>query len=218
MMERSHKDLGKVRREYALDTLDESRLPGDPMILFETWLDQAQKSGNPDPTAMTLTTLEEDGKLSSRMVLLKGIQQGKLLFFTNYESRKAKAMVSRPGVAVHFYWPELERQVKISGRAEVLEEAESDRYFQSRPFESQIAAWASPQSREIPHREFLENEFRLYLEKHREGSPVPRPPFWGGFAITPSRMEFWQGGKHRLHDRIEYRLEKVQWSRVRLAP
>jgi pyridoxamine 5'-phosphate oxidase len=218
MKERSHKDLGKIRREYALDTLDESRLPDDPMILFETWLDQAHKSGHPDPTAMTLTTLEEDGKLSSRMVLLKGIQLGKLLFFTNYESRKARAIGSRPGVAVHFYWPGLERQVKISGRAEVLEEAESDRYFQSRPFESQIAAWASPQSREIPHREFLENEFLYYQEKHRGGSPVPRPPFWGGFAITPSHMEFWQGGKHRLHDRIEYRLENVQWSRVRLAP
>jgi len=146
MAKSSHKNLGKVRREYTLDTLDESLLPGDPMILFESWLDQARKSGNPDPTAMTLTTLDEDGTLSSRMVLLKDIQKGKLLFFTNYQSRKARAIRGGSGVAVHFYWPQLERQVKISGRAEVLEEAESDRYFKSRPFESQVAAWASPQS------------------------------------------------------------------------
>jgi pyridoxamine 5'-phosphate oxidase len=210
MDENSDKGLGQVRREYSLDRMDDAKLPSDPMVLFEAWMEQARQSENPDPTAMTLSTVEEDGNPSSRIVLLKKIDQGRLVFFTNYSSRKAREIQSRSRVAAHFYWPELERQVKIAGKAEPLEDAESDHYFQSRPFESQVAAWASPQSTVVPHRE--------YLEKFKGSKVIPRPEFWGGFALTPSRMEFWQGGKFRLHDRIEYALKEERWTRVRLAP
>lgn len=218
MDDHSHKDLGLVRREYGLDRLDEAQLPSDPMLLFGAWMEQARKSGNPDPTAMTLSTADQDGNPSSRIVLLKKIEKGHLLFFTSLGSRKAMEMDLRSSVAANFYWPELERQVKIAGMAAHLKDAESDLYFQSRPLESQLAAWASPQSNVVPDRDFLEKEYRKYQEKFKGLKVLPRPPFWGGFAIKPSRMEFWQGGTFRLHDRIEYTLEEKIWSRVRLAP
>jgi pyridoxamine 5'-phosphate oxidase len=201
-----------------LNQLNESQLPSDPMVLFGAWMERARQSENPDPTAMTLSTVERSGNPSSRIVLLKKIEEGHLVFYTNYQSRKAKEISSSSRVAAHFYWPELERQVKIAGIASPLEDAESDHYFQSRPFESQVTAWASPQSKVVPDRKYLENEYRKYQEKFKGSKVVPRPPFWGGFAIIPSRMEFWQGGKHRLHDRIEYTLKEERWSRVRLAP
>ncbi|MCK5068202.1 MAG: pyridoxamine 5'-phosphate oxidase [Bacteroidales bacterium] len=218
MDENSHNDLEQVRREYSLDQLDESILPSDPMVLFGAWMERARQSENPDPTAMTLSTVESNGQPSSRIVLLKKIEADRLVFYTNYHSRKAKEIRSRSRVAAHFYWPELERQVKIAGMAGPLEDAESDHYFQSRPLESQVTAWASPQSKVVPDRKYLENEYRKYQEKFKGSKVVPRPAFWGGFAIIPSRMEFWQGGLHRLHDRIEYTLKKKHWSRVRLAP
>ena len=218
MDENSHNDLEQVRREYSLDQLDESILPSDPMVLFGAWMERARQSENPDPTAMTLSTVESNGQPSSRIVLLKKIEADRLVFYTNYHSRKAKEIRSRSRVAAHFYWPELERQVKIAGMAGPLEDAESDHYFQSRPLESQVTAWASPQSKVVPDRKYLENEYRKYQEKFKGSKVVPRPAFWGGFAIIPSRMEFWQGGLHRLHDLIEYTLKKKHWSRVRLAP
>ena len=218
MDEGSQKDLGKVRREYNLNRLDEDQLPSEPMVLFGAWMEEARQSRNPDPTAMTLSTVDKDGNPSSRIVLLKKIEQDHLVFFTSYGSRKAMEMVGRSKVASHFYWPELERQVKIAGIATPLEDAESDLYFLSRPLESQLAAWASPQSTVVPDREFLEKEYRKYQEKFKGLKAIPRPPFWGGFAISPSRMEFWQGGKFRLHDRIEYTLSGKKWNRVRLAP
>lgn len=218
MDEASHKNLDKVRREYSLKRLDEGQLPSEPMRLFEEWLAEARASGTPDPTAMTLSTVNKEGFPSSRIVLLKKIEQDRLVFFTNLRSKKARELSSRPRVAAHFFWPQLERQVKISGTASPLEDAESDHYFQSRPFESQVAAWASPQSEVIPHREALEKEYGLYLEKFKGLKQIPRPPFWGGIAIKPERMEFWQGGKFRLHDRFEYNLKEEGWIRVRLAP
>lgn len=218
MDDQSNKDLGKVRREYGLDRLDDALIPADPMELFGAWMEQARKSGNPDPTAMTLSTADQDGNPSSRIVLLKQIEKGGLVFFTSYRSRKARELEGRSSVAAHFFWPELERQVKIAGMAAPLEDAESDLYFQSRPLESQLAAWASPQSSVVPDRDFLEKEYRKYQEKFKGLKVLPRPPFWGGFAIKPSRMEFWQGGRFRLHDRIEYTLEEKIWTRVRLAP
>ena len=218
MEERSSKDLGQVRREYELDQLSESKLPADPLLLFTTWMEEAGKSTNPDPTALTLTTVGSSGSPSSRIVLLKKIDKGKLVFFTNYHSRKAREIRMHPGVAAHLFWPELERQVKIAGTAAPLEEADSDLYFSSRPFESKVAAWASTQSEVVPDRFYLEREYQKYLEKYKESGDVPRPAYWGGFAIEPKRIEFWQGGKHRLHDRIEYTLKDKRWSRVRLAP
>ena len=218
MVNWSDRKLERVRREYDLEQLDESLLPGDPLLLFKVWLEVAAKSENIDPTAMTLSTVDESGAPSSRIVLLKKIDHNKLIFFTNYNSRKAREIQNRSGVAVHFYWPELERQVKISGIAEEVKDQDSDLYFSSRPFESQVSAWASPQSALVPDREYLENEYKLYLEKFKGSGDIPRPAHWGGFSINPKRIEFWQGGRYRLHDRIEYSLNNEEWSRIRLAP
>jgi len=218
MAEWSDRELERVRREYDLEQLDESLLPDNPLLLFKEWLEVATKSGNIDPTAMTLSTVDESGAPSSRIVLLKKIDQNKLIFFTNYNSRKAREIQNRSGVAAHFYWPELERQIKISGIAEEVKDQDSDQYFSSRPFESQVGAWASPQSTTVPDRDYLENEYKLYLEKFKGSGNIPRPVHWGGFSINPRRIEFWQGGRHRLHDRIEYSLKDEGWSRIRLAP
>jgi len=214
----SDKELERVRREYDLDQLDESQLPDDPLLLLKVWLEVAARSGNIDPTAMTLSTVEDSGTPSSRIVLLKKIDDGKLIFFTNSNSRKAREIQNRSGVAAHFYWPELERQVKIAGIAQKVKDSDSDLYFSSRPLESQISAWASPQSEVVPDRNYLEREYRKYRDKFKSSQKIPRPAHWGGFAIDPIRMEFWQGGTYRLHDRIEYTLQKAKWSRVRLAP
>lgn len=218
MAEWNHNALERVRREYELDTMDETRLPTDPLSLLVRWLDEATRSRSPDPTAMTLSTVDKGGTPSSRIVLLKKIEHQRLVFYTNYQSRKAREIDQRPGVAAHFFWPELERQVKISGQAGKLEDAASDLYFRSRPFESKVAAWASPQSEVVPDRNFLEQEYQKYLEKFKGSQEVPRPSNWGGYYIVPLRMEFWQGGKFRMHDRIEYALEDRQWKRLRLAP
>ena len=213
-----HMDLGGIRREYRLERLEESQLPEDPMILFHQWLDQARKSEHPEPTAMTLSTVDQQGNPSSRIVLLKKMVAGQLWFFTNLESRKAREMASHSRVAVHFHWPELERQLRMEGTVSRIPKTASDDYFQSRPRESQIAAWTSPQSKEIPDREFLEKEQLRYQEKFKGSKRIPRPANWGGFAFSPLRVEFWQGGQFRLHDRIEYGLNEKGWSRVRLAP
>jgi pyridoxamine 5'-phosphate oxidase len=153
MGKQGKRELDKVRREYRLKQLDESTLPADPLELLMGWLEEAAGSGNPDPTAMTLSTVDQNGTPSSRTVLLKKIHDNRLIFFTNYHSRKAKNIRSSPKVSVHFYWPELERQVKIAGVAAPVDDKESDHYFRSRPFESKISAWASPQSEVVPGRE-----------------------------------------------------------------
>lgn len=218
MSNRSDKDLGGIRPEYRGDTLDESALPDDPMELFSQWLEQARNSGNPMPTAMALVTVERNGQPSARIVLLKKVDEGKLVFFTNYHSRKAREIRAHARVAAHFFWPELERQVKIAGIARPIDDEDSDIYFRSRPFESNISVWASPQSEEIPDREYLEAEYEKYRKKYASAREVPRPAYWGGYAILPSRIEFWQGGRHRLHDRIEFSKKDERWSWVRLAP
>ena len=211
-------DFGEVRREYLKEKLDESMLPENPMELFVHWLEEARGSGLTDPTAMTLSTLGPDGMPSSRIVLLKKIESGKLLFFTSFKSRKAMEMNRDSKVAAHFYWSGLERQVKIAGSASLVDETESDRYFHSRPFESKISTWISPQSEVIPSREYLDQAFQKLLQKYKKEDVIPRPEDWGGYAISPLRMEFWQGGLHRLHDRFEYILKETRWIRVRLAP
>ena len=214
----SNKEYGDVRREYDLKRMGEENLPEDPLMLFGAWMQKATTAGILDPTAMTLSTVDNQGNPSTRIVLLKKIDQDRLVFFTNYHSRKAKEIRTNSKVAAHFYWSELERQVKISGVAQALEDADSDQYFSSRPFESKVSAWVSPQSEVVPNREYLENEYQRYLKKFESSGEVPRPDYWGGFAISPRRMEFWQGGRHRLHDRIEYKLDESGWSFVRLAP
>jgi len=213
-----NRDLENERREYTWDRLDESKLPTDPIELFATWLEQAMDSDNPDPTAMTLSTVERNGQPSSRIVLLKKVEEGTLIFYTNYHSRKSREIRAKSKIAAHFYWPELERQVNIAGIARPIEDEDSDHYFKSRPYESNITAWASPQSEVIPNRAYLEREFEKYRKKYSERDRVPRPAYWGGYAIIPSRIEFWQGGPNRLHDRIEYTKREERWSSVRLAP
>jgi len=211
-------DFGEIRREYSREQLDESKLPEDPFVLFTLWVDDARSSGIVDPTAMTLSTVDGNGNPSSRIVLLKKIESPLLLFFTSYGSRKANEIVARSKVAAHFYWPERERQVRFEGTARKITDTESDLYFQERPFASKIAALVSPQSREIPDRSYLEKAYREQHKKYKVTDHIPRPSDWGGYAINPVRIEFWQGGKHRLHDRIEYALNGNRWSRVRLAP
>ena len=218
MSDWSHKKLEGVRREYQREKLDESGLPADPLELLNSWLEEATRSESPDPTAMTLSTVDKGGLPSSRIVLLKKIDKEGLVFFTNLKSRKAREIRNNPRVAAHLFWPELERQVKIAGTAAILEDAGSDNYFSTRPFESKVAAWASPQSEVVPDRDYLDREYRKYLDKFKKTGNVPRPQHWGGFAIKATRMEFWQGGSYRMHDRIEYRLNEEGWIRVRLAP
>jgi pyridoxamine 5'-phosphate oxidase len=212
------RDLGTERRDYSWDRLDESKLPADPLVLFADWLEQAMASENPDPTAMTLSTVERNGQPASRIVLLKKVEEEKLIFYTNYHSRKAREIRAKSRVAAHFFWPELERQVNITGIARPIDDEDSDLYFRSRPYESNITAWASPQSEVIPDRAYLEKEFEKYRKRYSNPDEVPRPAYWGGYAILPSRMEFWQGGPNRLHDRIEYTKKEERWFSVRLAP
>jgi pyridoxamine 5'-phosphate oxidase len=218
MSKKSDRDLGDVRPEYGSRQLDESMLPVDPMELIATWLEEAGKSGNPMPTAMTLATVERNGQPSARVVLLKKVDDGRLIFYTNYHSRKSREIRNHARVAAHFFWPELERQVKISGIARPVDDEDSDRYFHSRPKESNISAWASPQSEVVPDRQYLEQEFEKYRRKYEDAGEIPRPAYWGGYAIIPSRIEFWQGGRNRLHDRIEYNKKEERWSFARLAP
>jgi pyridoxamine 5'-phosphate oxidase len=218
MAEQTGKELGDERREYTLGRLDESNLPADPMELFSTWLREAMESDHPDPAAMTLSTVERNGQPMSRIVLLKKVEEGKLVFYTNYHSRKARAIRSKTRVSVHFFWPGLERQVNIAGICRPIEDEDSDLYFSTRPYESKIAAWASPQSEVIPNRAYLEREYEKYHRKYRNTDEIPRPAYWGGYVIIPSRIEFWQGGRNRLHDRIEYNKKEERWSTVRLAP
>lgn len=218
MSDWSHRELEENRREYDRDHLDESGLPADPFLLLKAWLEEAVRSNSPDPTAMTLSTVDVDGSPSSRIVLLKKIDQNKLIFFTSYQSKKAREIRKSSSVAAHFYWPLQERQVKIAGTAEILDDKLSENYFRSRPFESRVAAWASQQSEVIPDRDHLEREYQRYIKKFEGSAEVPRPESWGAYAISPHRIEFWQGGRYRLHDRLEYSLKKNIWSSVRLAP
>ncbi len=213
-----NRDLGDERREYGRNKMERSGLPENPMELFSQWLNEALQSDIPDPTAMTLSTVDSNGQPSSRIVLLKKVERGSLVFYTNYESNKSRDIKANNRVAAHFYWPELERQVRITGTATPLDKKDSDLYFRSRPLESKIAAWVSPQSEEIPNKETLEKAFEKFSSKFSDPDNIPRPAFWGGYAIQPSRMEFWQGGRKRLHDRIAYLKKEARWTSIRLAP
>jgi pyridoxamine 5'-phosphate oxidase len=190
----------------------------DPVEQFKKWFDEAITSGIQEPTAMNLATISESGTPSSRIVLLKGIEGGAFLFYSNYQSQKGKELEKNPACALTFFWPELERQVRITGVAEQINRDASEKYFQSRPRASQIGAWASPQSAVIANREIL--DLRVTdIEKKFEGKKVlPRPNQWGGFGVIPASIEFWQGRANRLHDRILFTLLSGGWKIVRLAP
>lgn len=210
--------MHRDRREYTRGRMEEGALPGDPLELFNRWLTEARATTHPDPTAMHLSTVDTRGRPSSRMVLLKDLWEGKLIFFTNYQSRKGNELRERTEVAALFFWAELERQVRIEGRAKPIPDSLSDKYWHSRPLESKIGAWASPQSREIGDRRQLESAYGHYRQQFSGQREIPRPPHWGGYAIEPDCIEFWQGGVHRLHDRIRYDRNGKVWTRVRLAP
>ncbi|MCP5205424.1 MAG: pyridoxamine 5'-phosphate oxidase [Pseudomonadales bacterium] len=206
------------RREYVAGGLSRDMLAASPIAQFEAWLEQAVNAGLKDPTAMVLATVDGRGLPWQRIVLLKGLSHGGFVFYTNYGSAKAEAMAHNPQVSLLFPWNELDRQVIVGGRVEKMSVAESASYFLTRPRESQIAAWASRQSRPISARALLEKQVRVLREKFGKGE-IPMPDFWGGYRVLPRCIEFWQGGEHRLHDRFLYTLQgNDNWTIEQLQP
>ena len=208
----------KFRREYTAGGLARTMLDDSPLRQFECWLEQAVQAGLQDPTAMVLATVGENDTPRQRIVLLKGMSQGGFVFYTNLDSDKARAMAQRPQVSLHFPWNVLDRQVIIDGHAEKITATESAAYFMTRPRESQVAAWASRQSRPVSARAVLEQQFHSIREKFAQGE-IPMPDFWGGYRVIPHRVEFWQGREHRLHDRFVYTLgSNADWQIEQLQP
>ena len=210
-------NLADLRKSYERDALDESASFADPLNQFEPWLQQALDAKLPEPNAMTLATVGSDGRPSTRIVLLKGLDARGIVWYSNYQSRKGRELAANPHAALQFHWVELERVVRVEGRVEQVEPALSDAYYASRPLDSRIGAWASPQS------EVIESRAALVAQAAKIGLKYamnpPRPPHWGGYRLRPDAWEFWQGRKSRLHDRLRYRLQHGgTWLRERLAP
>jgi pyridoxamine 5'-phosphate oxidase len=208
--------ISSMQRDQLDAPLDREHLNDDPYVQFAAWLDEALAARPSMPNVMTLATADAEGVPSARTVLLKGFDGSGFVFFTNYESRKGRELDANPSAALVFYWPELHRQVSIAGHVIRVETSESDEYFASRPYESKLGAWASKQSTVIPDREELERRVRVAAEEFPD--EIPRPPYWGGFRLTPLRFEFWQGRSDRLHDRFRYRRDDTGWVVERLAP
>jgi len=209
-------ELQDYRRQYTKGGLREASMPDDPMVLFEQWQRDASVAGLADPTGVVVATVQPDGSIRQRFVLLKGVSEDGFVFFTNYNSDKAAALAQNDRSSMLFPWNELDRQVSVSGKVEKIAESESDAYFAARPRASQIAAWTSQQSQPIASRGALEAQYQATLERF-DGGDVPRPGHWGGFKLVPERIEFWQGGEDRLHDRFVYQYTNG-WNRSRLQP
>jgi pyridoxamine 5'-phosphate oxidase len=209
--------LADLRKSYTRSSLSRSSVDPDPISQFRLWMDEALAAQLPEPNAMSLATCGADGRPSSRIVLIKGVDARGFSFFSNYESHKGRDLAANPHAALLFHWVELERQVRIEGRVEKLPEAESDAYYHSRPLDSRIGAWASEQSRELSSRAALVARAAQFAARY--GLNPPRPPHWGGYLLAPDAIEFWQGRPSRLHDRIAYtRQEDGAWRIARLAP
>ena len=211
-----NKNLADLRKSYERDALDEAASLADPLKQFEHWLQQALDAQLPEPTAMTLATVGSEGRPSTRIVLLKGLDARGIVWYSNYQSRKGRELAANPHAALQFHWVELERVVRIEGRVEPVEAELSDAYYASRPLDSRIGAWASPQSQVIESRAVLVTQAARFGLKYALNPP--RPPHWGGYRLRPDAWEFWQGRKSRLHDRLRYRLHDGAWQRERLAP
>ena len=210
------KNLADLRKSYEREKLEEADVAQDPLEQFTRWMQQAIDAQIPEPNAMTLATVSAENRPSTRPVLIKGCDERGIVWYTNYESSKARQISMNPWASLQFHWVELERVVRIEGKVEKVSAEESEAYYRSRPLDSRIAAWASPQSEVIPGRKALEERVEEFNRKFGENPPLP--PNWGGLRLVPERWEFWQGRKNRLHDRIVYRREKGNWLRERLAP
>ena len=209
--------IADLRKSYEAGELEEARAANEPLHQFDVWMREALQSPKvPEPNAMTLATVSADGRPSTRIVLIKGYDARGLVWYTNYQSRKGRELQVQPFAALQFHWVELERVVRIEGRVEFTSAEESDAYYASRPLDSRLGAWASPQSEVIGSRAVLVAHAARAAAEH--GLHPPRPPHWGGYRLLPQRWEFWQGRKSRLHDRLVYRLEDGHWLRERLAP
>jgi pyridoxamine 5'-phosphate oxidase len=209
--------IADLRKSYERAELNEDASHADPLGQFEQWLNEAISAQVPEPNAMTLATVDAAARPSTRVVLIKGLDERGIVWFTNYDSRKGRQLAGNPFAALQFHWVELERVVRIEGRVEKVSDAESDAYFQSRPLDSRLGAWASPQSEVISGRGVLVANAAMYGAKFM--LQPPRPPHWGGYRLKPDRWEFWQGRKSRLHDRLRYtQQDDASWLRERLAP
>jgi pyridoxamine 5'-phosphate oxidase len=211
--------LAGLRKDYTLRALDLDDTAPDPVTQFHQWMAEALQAAVPEPTAMHLGTVSADGRPAGRIVLLKGLDADGFTFFTNYDSRKGQHLAGSPFVSLTFFWPELERQVRVEGTVRKASAEASDEYFRSRPRASRIGALASPQSQIIPDRQVLEQKVEALNAQYGEGVDIERPAHWGGYVVTPDAVEFWQGRSSRLHDRILYTLTDTgEWRKSRLAP
>ncbi len=212
------KNIAELRQDYTLQGLSETEIDSNPFAQFKEWFDEALSADILEPNAMTVATTTPEGKPSARMVLLKDFDARGFVFYTNYNSHKAKELAENPQAALVFWWAELQRQVRISGRVEKVSDSESDKYFYSRPLSSRLGAWASNQSGVIENREVLEQNLEELKEKYQDRE-IPRPSHWGGIRVIPAEIEFWQGRSSRLHDRLVYtRMEDSSWKIERLSP
>ena len=211
-------NLEGIRKEYAKASLDVKNVSADPIEQFNQWFSEALAAEVPEPNAMSLATVGADLRPSCRIVLLKGVEHNQFVFYTNYQSHKGKSLDANPACALTFFWPELERQVRIEGTVTRVEDSRSEAYFQSRPLGSQIGAWSSPQSSVIDNREILDERVKQITKRFEGITKLPKPKQWGGYQVAPFMIEFWQGRKSRLHDRILFTLVDGKWGRNRLAP